>query len=224
MLVKGIDSTFKDADVKKGYVSAYFSIFDSVDNAKEITERSSLTKTIAERGPNGKRLIKFCLDHKTDQVPGVLKELYTDHIGGFYGAQVGTHNLGQDFVKMVESEIINQQSFGYRVIKSEYDKEMKATRLKELYLYEVSALQFLACHEGTTFIDLKEMEDAVMYFEKLDRFVRTSNATDETLKSLELKLISLTEYIKAGPTTLDDVKADNTKLIIDIINKSKNGI
>ena len=66
------------------------------------------------------------------------------------------------------------------------------------------------------------MEDALELFAKLEKFVKTSDATDETLIKLETKLKSLSEYIKAGSTTLIEEKADENKLIIDLLKKSFN--
>ena len=85
---------------------------------------------------------------------------------------------------------------------------------------KVSAIQFLGANPETTFIEMKSFDDFMAYFEKLEKFVKTSDATDETLIKLEEKLQSLSETIKAGQTTLDDVKADDNKLIIDLIKQS----
>lgn len=221
-LYKGFDLGFKDIDLKQGIVKGQFCSHGTKDLGGDISVYGSLAKTITERGPNGKRLIKFCLNHMTSGLPGVLKELWEENTGGFYAAKAGTHNAGQDFLKMVESDIINQHSYAYKEIKAEIDKEQKARILKELYLYEVSAIEFLGMNENTSYIEMKSIQDAIQYFEKLDRFVRTSDATDETLQSLEIKLQSLSQYIKAGKSTFDETKADHTKLIIDLINKQKN--
>lgn len=225
MLTKGIDSGFTDTDAKQGIVTGYFAMFNNKDLDGDIIERGAFSKTVSERGPNGKQLIKYLLDHKKDQVVAKITELYEDEKGLRYTAKIGSHTAGQDFQKMIESELLNQHSFGFSVPKDKqyFDQARKANIIKEFIMYEGSAIQFLGANPETTFINLKSFEDALDQLEKLDKFIRTSDATDETLKSLELKLISLTEYIKAGSTTLDDVKADNTKLIIDIINKSKNG-
>ena len=223
MLTKGIDSGFTDIDAKQGIVTGYFAVFNNKDLDGDIIERGAFTKTITERGPAGKQLIKYLLDHKKDQVVAKITELYEDEKGLRYTAKIGSHSAGQDFQKMIESELINQHSFGFKTIKSFYDQGLKANKLKELFMLEGSAVQFLGANPETNEINLKSFDQVIEQFEKLDKFIRTSNATDETLKSLELKLLSLSEFIKAGSTTLDNVKADNTKTIIDIINKSKNG-
>lgn len=224
MLLKGIDMGFEDADTQKGVVSGYFALFVNKDLDGDIIEPGAFTKTIQERGPNGKKLIKYLLDHDRTKAVARIDELYEDQKGLRYTAKIGSHSLGQDFAKMVESGIINQHSFGFSVPKdkSYFDQSRKANIIKEVMMYEGSAIQFLGANPETTFIDLKSMEDAMNLFQKLEKFVKTSDATDETLIQLEEKLKSLSEYIKAGSTTLDEQKADDNQIIIDLIKNSFN--
>lgn len=224
MLLKGIDMGFQDADTQKGVVSGYFALFGNKDLDGDIIEPGAFTKTIQERGPNGKKLIKYLLDHDRTKAVARIDELFEDQKGLRYTAKIGSHSLGQDFAKMVESGIINQHSFGFSVPKdkSYFDQSRKANIIKEVMMFEGSAIQFLGANPETTFIDLKSMEDALNLFQKLEKFVKTSDATDETLIQLEEKLKSLSEYIKAGSTTLNEQKADENKIIIDLIKNSFN--
>lgn len=209
MKTKGYDIGFKDVDLKQGIVSGWYSTFEKIDSYKEITDPGATIKTVAERGPQGKKLIKYCLDHKKDQIPGVLIELGEDDIGGFYAAKIGKHNLGLDFTKMVESDIINQHSFGYKEIKTIYDEKLKVTRLKEVFLYEISALQFLGANEDTTRIDLKSFDDCLSYIDRLEKFIKTTDCTDETIIELENKLKSLHALLKPGKPTPNSIEADD---------------
>lgn len=223
MLLKGIDMGFKDADTQKGVVSGYFALFGNKDLDGDIIEPGAFTKTIQERGPNGKKLIKYLLDHDRTKAVARIDELYEDEKGLRYTAKIGSHSLGQDFAKMVESGIINQHSFGFSVPKdkSYFDQSRKANIIKEVMMYEGSAIQFLGANPETTFIDLKSMEDALNLFQKLEKFVKTSDATDETLIQLEEKLKSLSDHI-AGLSTMNEQKADDNQIIIDLIKNSFN--
>jgi HK97 family phage prohead protease len=223
MLTKGIDLGFTGSEIKQGIVEGYFALFNNKDLDGDIIERGAFSKTLAERGPSGKQLIKYLLDHDTKKVVAKITELYEDEKGLKYVAKIGTHTAGKDFQEMIESDLINQHSFGYKTIKQQYDSLAKANRLKELMMSEGSALQFLGANPETTIISLKNFEDAIETFNKLDSYIRSSKATDETLIELQIKLNSLSEYIKAGQTTFD-TKAENTKLILDLINKRTNGI
>jgi HK97 family phage prohead protease len=224
MKIKGINSGFSDADTKQGIVSGYFAIFNNKDLDGDVIEKGSFTKTVQERGPNGKQLIKYLLDHKKDQVVAKITELYEDEKGLRYTAKIGSHSLGQDFLKMVESELINQHSVGYRIIQSKYDQVYKANRIKEMAMFEGSAIQFLGANNDTTFIELKELPDALDMILKLEKFVSNTDATDGTIIQLEEKIKSLYEAL-AEKTTKKEVKADLTDTIINLINKqTTNGI
>lgn len=223
MLTKGIDLGFTGSEIKQGIVEGYFAIFNNKDLDGDIIERGAFAKTLAERGPAGKQLIKYLLDHDTKKVVAKITELYEDEKGLKYVAKIGTHTAGKDFQEMIESDLINQHSFGYKTIKEQYDSLAKANRLKEIMMSEGSALQFLGANPETTIISLKNFEDAIETFNKLDGYIRSSKSTDETLLQLQIKLHSLSEYIKAGQTTFD-TKAENTKIILDLITKRTNGI
>lgn len=221
MITKGIDLEFKDVDLKQGIISGQFAKHNVKDLDGDISEYGTFNKSIQERGPQGKRLIKFMIDHDKTKVPGVITDLYETTDGGFYTMKAGSHNLGIDFVKMVESGIFNQHSYGFNTIKEQYDHGRKANILKEQKLLEISAIQFLGANPETTFIDLKNAEDHLKYLDRLEKFIRTSDATDETLSQLELRLKSLSELLKPEPTTSNDEKADLEKQnLIETLKKT----
>lgn len=208
MKTKGFDVGFKNADTKQGIVSGYFALFGNKDLDGDIIERGAFSKTIQERGPQGKQLIKYLLDHNREKVVAKINNLYEDEKGLYYEATIGTHTAGQDFLKMVESELINQHSFGFRTIKEQYDQQAKANRIKEVFLYEGSAVQFLGANPETTMIGLKSFEDCIAYLDRLEKFIRTTDCTDETIIELENKLKSLQEQLKPVDTTSKGQEAD----------------
>jgi HK97 family phage prohead protease len=213
MLKKGLNQGFADSDTKQGVVSGYFAVFGNRDLDGDIIEPGAFTKTVMERGPQGKQLIKYLLDHDKNKVVAKITNLYEDNKGLRYEAKIGTHAAGQDFQKMIESELINQHSFGFRTIKEQFDQEAKANLIKEVMMYEGSAVQFLGANPETTFIDLKSEADAFEYLSRLEKFVKTSDATDETLEKLENQLKSLLDFLKPAEPTLEEKKADHVDII-----------
>jgi HK97 family phage prohead protease len=213
MLTKGFDIGFKDADTSKGVVTGYFAVFGNKDLDGDIIERGAFSKTIQERGPMGKQLIKYLLDHDKTKVVAKLQVLQEDEKGLYYEGKIGGHAAGQDFLKMVESELINQHSFGYYVPKDKsfYDSNRKANIIKEVFMYEGSAIQFLGANPETNMIGLKSFD---AYFERLEKFIRTTDCTDETIQQLELKLKSLTALLKPEQTTSKDQEADRIKELL----------
>jgi len=210
---KGLNQGFTDSDMKQGIVSGYFAVFGNKDLDGDVIEPGAFTKTIMERGPQGKQLIKYLLDHDKNKVVAKMNNLYEDQRGLRYEAKIGTHAAGQDFQKMIESELINQHSFGFRTIKEEYDQEAKMNRIREVMMYEGSAVQFLGANPETTFIDLKSEADAFEYLTRLEKFVKTSDATDETLEKLENQLKSLLEMLKPTLVTLVEKEAVQVETI-----------
>jgi HK97 family phage prohead protease len=217
MNIKGYDIGFKDADTKQGIVSGYFAMFGNKDMDGDIIERGAFSKTIQERGPSGKALIKYLLDHDKHKVVAKITSLQEDEKGLYYEAKIGTHALGQDFMKMIESELINQHSFAFKTIKEEYDQQAKANRLKELMMYEGSAIQFLGANPDTNIIDLKSNKELIAMLDKLEKFVKTSDATDETLIILSEKIKSLHIYLEPASTTPEVKEADENKQIIELL-------
>ena len=210
---KGLNQGFTDSDMKQGIVSGYFAVFGNKDLDGDVIEPGAFSKTIMERGPQGKQLIKYLLDHDKNKVVAKMNNLYEDQRGLRYEAKIGTHAAGQDFQKMIESELINQHSFGFRTIKEEFDQEAKMNRIREVMMYEGSAVQFLGANPETTFIDLKSEADAFEYLTRLEKFVKTSDATDETLEKLENQLKSLMEMLKPTLVTLVEKEAVQVETI-----------
>ena len=213
MILKGLNQGFADSDMKQGIVSGYFAMFGNKDLDGDVIEQGAFSKTVMERGPQGKQLIKYLLDHDKNKVVAKLTNLYEDEKGLRYEAKIGSHAAGQDFQKMIESELINQHSFGFRTIKEQYDADSKANLIKEVMMYEGSAVQFLGANPETTFIDLKSEQDAFNYLERLEKFVKTSDATDETLEKLENQLKSLLDILKPADATLEETKAEAVEVI-----------
>jgi len=220
MFNKGFDLGFKDIDLKQGIVKGQFAKHNVKDLDGDIGEYGMFSKSISERGPQGKRLIKFLIDHDKTKVAAVITDLYEENDGGFYEAKVGSHNLGVDFLKMVESGIFNQHSYGYRIIKEQFDPALKANKLKEVGLYEISAIQFLGANPETTYIEAKNLKDAMSYISILEKFIKTSDATDETLQQLETQLKSLLKTLKPDITTSIEKEADKNKLTLNDLKKS----
>jgi HK97 family phage prohead protease len=210
---KGLNQGFTDSDMKQGIVSGYFAVFGNKDLDGDVIEAGAFSKTVMERGPQGKQLIKYLLDHDKNKVVAKITNLYEDNKGLRYEAKIGSHAAGQDFQKMIESELINQHSFGFRTIKEQFDQEAKANLIKEVMMYEGSAVQFLGANPETTFIDLKSEADAFEYLGRLEKFVKTSEASDETLEKLENQLKSLLDVLKPAEATLEIKKADAVEII-----------
>jgi hypothetical protein len=143
----------------------------------------------------------------------MLKE---DKQGLYYEAQVGTHNLGRDFVKMVESGLITEHSIGYQVVKKtvlnpEAGWQEQKTQLHELKLMEGSALQCWGANENTPLLGMKGMKYAEQRLPKLIAAVKNGTFTNETFELLEKELLFLQYVISDYETTEPNLKEEITQ-------------
>lgn len=225
MYKKGVEIEFKDVDVKKGIVSGYFSSFNTKDAHGDVITPGAYKKTVSERGPRGKNLIKWLLDHNREKLLGKLTELQEDDYGLLYTGQVGRHTLAKDFLLMVEDGLINQHSIGFYPVKEKFDREAKVNYITEIKLLEGSSLQFLGANENTPVTDFKSIDEAFDLVSKLEKFVSSSNASDETIIKLSSRLDSLLQTIQpAGSTEEDKEPLSKNELedyILPLFKKSK---
>jgi hypothetical protein len=66
----------------------------------------------------------------------------------------------------------------------------------------------------------KSMDDALEYLGSMEKFIRNSNATDETLEKLENQLKSLLAVLKPGQTTSNEQKADKEIITLNDFKQS----
>lgn len=217
----------KDMDMKKGEVMGYFSAFGSVDSDGDAIMPGAFKRSIAEWGPEGKGRIKHLLNHDPSKPLGKIMELKEDSYGLYYRSQIGTHTLGKDFLKMVESGLIAEHSIGFQTL-----REQKATDHNEIYdvkLYEGSSLTAWGANENTPLIGMKgvktisEIKDEIKAFEK---FIRNSDASDETIELCIIKVRQLAQQIEKMSSTLEAEAPEQQKeanlpveSLINIINK-----
>lgn len=237
-----IGAQIVDADAKKGIVSGYFNKFNNVDSDGDIIRPGAFAKTISENGPTSRLpRIKHLMNHDPSQPLGKLTSLREDSYGLAYESTIGTHNLGRDFIKMVESGLISEHSIGFRIMKrnqlqsfEDYQKNPSAGwfEITELKLYEGSSLTAWGANPLTPITGLKsefDVERVIAQTKAIEKFCRNSDATDETIEALLLhskQLAQLILDIKAK-TTLPDHKSTEpetlnmAELIRDFTNQIK---
>ena len=191
--------SFKDADTKKGIVTGYFASFNNLDSDGDIIVPGAFAKSIQETGPQSMQpRIKHLMNHDTGKPLGVIQSLCEDEKGLYYESQIGTHSLGQDFIKMVESGLITEHSIGFRTIQSDTNNETGDTYLKELQLWEGSSLTAWGANNLTPVTGMKsefKIEDIVERQKQLEKFCRSTTATDETIELLLLHAKQLSQII-----------------------------
>ena len=223
-------ASFKDADVSKGIVTGYFASFGNKDADGDIIIAGAFAKTIAENGPSStKPRIKHLLNHDVTKPLGKLLLLQEDAKGLYYESQIGTHTLGKDFIKMVESGLVTEHSIGFKTIKE--DTKTEANYMSELKLWEGSSLTAWGSNGETPLTGMKglKLDELNTRIKALDKFCRNSTATDETIDLLLIEIKQLQQYIidlkatEPNKITLPDEGKDvkttrDWKSVLDFIN------
>ena len=230
-----------DMNPIQGIVTGYFSKFNNVDSDGDIMKPGAFTKTISEQGPaSAQPRIKHLLNHDPSLPLGKLLTLREDEYGLYYESQVGTHEGGEDFIKMVESGLITEHSIGFKIIKrnqvQSYENYLRNPSLgqfeiTEVKLYEGSSLTAWGANPLTPITSLKGDKniDVDMIAAKsaaIDKFCRNTTATDDTIQMLLLHSKQLAQLIidmksKATEPVNTIQPVDDT---LDIIRQFRNKI
>ena len=199
---KSFELELKDVDAKKGIVSGYFSAFGMVDSDGDIMMPGAFKRSINDWGPEGKGRIKHLLNHNPSQPLGKITSLKEDEYGLLYTSQIGTHQLGKDFIKMVESGLIAEHSIGFRILQEQ--KGDMGNELRDVMLFEGSSLTAWGANENTPLIGMKslksieKMQDEIRAF---DKFIRNSDASEETIDLCLIKVKQLAQAIEIMSST-----------------------
>ena len=225
---KSFDLQVKDVDAKSGVVAGYFSAFGMVDSDGDIIMPGAFKRSIQDWGPDGKQRIKHLLNHNPSQPLGKITVLKEDGYGLYYESKVGTHQLGKDYIKMIESGLIAEHSIGFKTLREQ--KADNGNQIHEVMLFEGSSLTAWGANEATPLIGMKNMatieqlQDQTKSFEK---FIRNSDVTDETIDLCILKVKQLAQAVEHMRSTKaveeaplqqkeEEVSVD---ALINIINK-----
>lgn len=209
---KALTSEISDVDVKNGIVTGYYAAFNNIDNGRDMIVPGAFTKTIAERGPNGKKQILHLLNHWSSDVlgkPSVLKE---DLKGLYFETKIVSTTLGVDTLKLYEAGVYNEHSIGYRTIKYEVvnaGTDDEYYKLIELKLWEGSTVPW-GMNDETPFTGFKGLNNPAELDKKrtaLLKALKVEGLTDDTFSQLEIALVQLTDAYKQISKSLDSNEA-----------------
>ena len=225
---KSFDLEVKDVDAKKGIVVGYFSAFGNVDSDGDIMMPGAFKRSIQDWGPKGKARIKHLLNHDPSKPLGKIQELEEDSYGLKYESLVGTHSLGKDYIKMVESGLIGEHSIGFQTLREQ--KSSMGNEILDVKLFEGSSLTAWGANEATPLIGMKGMksfEDIQNEIKSFEKFIRNSDVTDETIELCIIKVRQLAQLVEKMSSTQPveeaveqpKVETIDVKSLISILNK-----
>ena len=201
--VKDISNGIEDMDVRSRNVKTVWAMCGNVDLDNDVIVPEAFSRTITARGPQGKNLIWSLVDHKSSMkyALGKPKELYVEGNALIAVTEIIETEMGEDMLKLYEANLINQHSIGFSTIKSEMDNSTGIRTIKELMLYEGSAVLWAANPETPTLAMYKGMEQAEVQetlngrLEKLLKAFKHGTFTDETFSLLEIEIKQIQKAI-----------------------------
>lgn len=225
--IKAVDASVMDADQSTRTVKVAFAQMGSIDRDNDIINSGAFTKTIKERGHKGSNQIWHLVDHNASLKSALGKphELYEE--GGYL---VGITKmidtpLGNDMLKMYGDGLINQHSIGFSIIKDEMSKKDDIRVIKEVALWEGSAVLWGANPNTPTFEVMKGMgeeEKKVTLNQRLERLFKAlkhGSYTDESFGLLEIEIKQIQQQILEMTTipATAAVKSDEEKAIEQLL-------
>lgn len=154
----------KDLSINSGSrkISGYAAIFGNIDKAGDMLIKGCFSKSIQDRGPESAANDKiiFLWMHDMSEPIGRLTALREDERGLYFEAVIGDVERGNQALTQLESGTLNQFSTGYRYVweKCEWDEERDCLIVKEVVLYEISAVS-IGMNGETEYLGLKSEED-----------------------------------------------------------------
>jgi HK97 family phage prohead protease len=219
-----------DMEADKGIVTLYASAFGNKDSDGDVMQKGAFTKTIKERGPEGKNRIKHLYQHNRFMPIGTPLEMKEDENGLRIVSKVSDINNG-DYIKLYRDGVITEHSIGFEILKSDKLSSWNEAAgedvqiIKEVKLWEYSAVTWGA-NENTPVVGMKSHgatpEDADKIFERLttmQKAFRKGDYTDETYELLQLEIEDMKSYFKSllsaeQPATATTSAAEPTLLDI----------
>lgn len=187
-------SAISDIDDEQGIVKGLGSVFGNVDSDGDVIEKGAYSKTIQEN----KGRIKYLYQHRLDKPVGSMKELNETNEGLEFVAQIATKTtLGRDVFEMIKAGVVTENSVGFSTVKQQFDNEKKINYIKEVKLWEISAVTLaanpLAIISGAKGEGIELAKQFLEErFEALSRLLK-SNISDELGHAVEFEIKSLKE-------------------------------
>ena len=232
--VKDISNGVEDVDMATRKVKAVWARMGNVDLDNDVIAPEAFTKTLQERGPQGKNLIWSLVDHKAAMKYAIGKpvELYIEGDALVAITPVIETECGEDMLKLYEAGLINQHSIGFSTIKSEMNNDSGVRTIKELMLYEGSAVLWaanpetptIALYKGMTPDEIKDTLNGRL--EKLVKSFKHGTFTDETFSLLEIEIKQIQNAIAnlTTPPAANAVEPESNEIVFEALKHFNNSL
>lgn len=213
--IKAVDD---ETNIVEGYASTFGGEPDAYD---DVIVKGAFSKTIQERGDR----VKYLWQHDWNKPIGKVIELREDEIGLYFKAKISETAKGKEAMQLMKDRVIDRVSIGYSTVKAEYDSETGIRYLKEIRLFEISAVTFPANDRAiiTSAKHAPEQKAGRVLSKQSEKAVRSAvEAMKAAVESLE-SLLSAVE--SDDPEEDNDGKSfteDEQKEIASLVEEMKN--
>jgi len=192
----------KDVDTEGRTVTGYFAAFHNKDTDGDVIIPGAFTKSVKERGPEGKGRIFHLWQHWTSDILGKPHVLKEDAHGLYFESKIAKTTLGNDVLQLYLDGIVNEHSIGFNVIQSEKSEEENTVTIKEVRLWEGSTVTWGA-NENTPSTGVKSAskQDLQKHVERINKAFKSGTYTDDTFELLQIELNLISDLLKSleGP-------------------------
>lgn len=199
---KNIGLSIKDIDTAGRRVKIMLSKFDNVDSDGDILVKGAFTKSIKERGPESQsnRKIKFLRYHDFEHQIGIFRQMEETEEGLIALADLGRSTRADDAFLDYQDGLITEHSIGFQTIADKIEARNGMNILKEVILWEGSAVTFGSNSETPLFTVSKG--NSKDYLSKLNtkmngltNALKNGKGTDDRLEAIEMNLrVCQTKY------------------------------
>lgn len=147
------------ANVEKGIMEGYASVFGNIDSHGDIITENAFNKTVNDwknARPENKR-IKVLNQHKTDDPIGLPTDLYPDSKGLYTHSKISRTDSGEKVLILARDRVLSEMSVGFFPIIEKYDPNKKANIISEIMLMEYSPVTW-GSNSLTQITGVKEMK------------------------------------------------------------------
>lgn len=192
---KNIGGSPLDVDTTGRRVKVVISEMGSKDLDNDIIDNGAYNKTIKERGPSGVNVIWHLTDHSPNLKSAVGKpqEIGIEGNKLFMLTPIAKTSWGNDVLEHYQSGNINQHSVGFQTIKSEAGKDGSPRIIKDIMLYEGSAVLWGA-NPNTPTVSVGKSEfqalsdDLNKELNLLMKSFRDGRYTDDAFELIEIRI------------------------------------
>lgn len=212
----------KDLDTSKRTAVIAHAVYDVVDKSHDISRKGMFNKSWKEAKSRGiERSIGFYINHDPERQPGLVKDVWETENKAYTKVWFGNHTLGNDTMIMMDDRIIRDASFGFNTLQKNF-KEIKGKKIRELkevlhgetsVVYGLEPVNDLAGVVSVTKAGESELLELKSRLEEMESFCRSTNASDDCIKTLLHQIAEIKGIISRNDTanTRDDEPSASVK-------------